>query len=93
VRSLARTLSAELIGRGIRVNAVAPGPVETPIFEKMGLPAEGIQSMKQGFAEAVPMKRLGAAEEIARAALFLATSASSYVLGVELMVDGGAVQL
>ena len=93
VRSLARTLSAELVGRGIRVNAVAPGPIETPIFEKLGVPEEGIPGMKEGFKNVVPMKRFGTAEEFAKAALFLASDDSSYVLGVELVVDGGMAHL
>ena len=93
VRSLARTLSAELVSRGIRVNAVAPGPIETPLFGKVGVPAEGIPQMKEGFREVVPMKRFGSAEEVAKAALFLGSEDSSYVLGAELMVDGGMTQL
>ena len=93
VRSLARTLSAELVHRGIRVNAVAPGPIETPLFGKLGVPAEGIPGMMEGFREVVPMKRFGRAEEVAKAALFLGSEDSSYVLGAELMVDGGMTQL
>ena len=93
VRSLARTLSAELVERGIRVNAIAPGPIETPIFGKLGIPAEGIPDTKEGFRNAVPMKRFGSADEVAKPALFLASDDSSYVLGVELTVDGGIAQL
>ena len=93
VRSLARTLSAELVGRGIRVNAVSPGPIETPIFGKLGVPEEGIPGLKEGFKDVVPMKRFGSADEIAKPALFLASDDSSFVLGVELMVDGGTAQL
>lgn len=93
VRSLARTLSAELVGRGIRVNAVSPGPIETPIFGKLGVPEEGVPGLKEGFKDVVPMKRFGSADEIAKPALFLASDDSSFVLGVELMVDGGTAQL
>ena len=93
VRSLARTLSAEFVGRGIRVNAVAPGPIETPLFGKLGVPEEGLSGMKEGFRQVVPMKRFGSAEEVAKAALFLASDDSSYVLGAELTVDGGMTQL
>jgi NAD(P)-dependent dehydrogenase (short-subunit alcohol dehydrogenase family) len=85
--SLARTLSADLAGRGIRVNAVSPGPVETPIFGRAGLPAEA----KEGFGEQVPLKRLGRPEEIAKAVLFLASSDSSFLLGAEIVADGGVV--
>jgi NAD(P)-dependent dehydrogenase (short-subunit alcohol dehydrogenase family) len=93
LRSLARTLSAELIGRGIRVNAVSPGPIETPIFGRMGLSAEQVEGFGQSMMQQVPMKRLGQPEEIAKAVLFLASSDSSYVLGTELVVDGGMTQL
>ncbi len=93
VRSLARTFSAELVERGIRVNAVAPGPIETPIFGKVGVPEEGIPGMKDGFRNGVPMKRLGSADEVGKAALFLASDDSSYVLGAELLVDGGLAHL
>jgi NAD(P)-dependent dehydrogenase (short-subunit alcohol dehydrogenase family) len=71
--SLARTLSSELVGRGIRVNAVSPGPVETPIFGKMGLAPESIDETKRGLSEHVPLKRMGRPEEIAKAVLFLAS--------------------
>ena len=93
VRSLARTLSAELLDKKIRVNAIAPGPIDTPIFEKLGVPAEAVGEVKEGFASTVPMKRMGSPDEIARAALFLASDDSSFVLGIELVVDGGVAQL
>lgn len=87
--SLVRTLSADLVGRGIRVNAVSPGPVETPIFGKMGLPAEAREATKDGFREQVPLRRFGRPEEIARAVLFLASSDSSFLVGTEILADGG----
>ena len=87
--SLVRTLSADLAGRGIRVNAVSPGPVETPIFGRMGLPEEA----KQGFGEQVPLKRLGRPEEIAKAVLFLASPDSSFLVGTEIVADGGIIGL
>jgi len=93
LRSLARTFSAELVDRRIRVNAVSPGPIETPIFDRMGLPEEAKEAMASSFAERVPLKRFGAAEEIANAVLFLSSSESSFVLGHELVVDGGMTQL
>ena len=93
VRSLARTLSAELADKKIRVNAIAPGPIDTPIFEKLGAPEEAVEEIKGGFESMVPMKRMGTPDEIARAALFLASDDSSFVLGVELVVDGGMAQL
>jgi len=87
--SLVRTLSADLNGRRIRVNAVSPGPVETPICGRMGLPEEA----KQGFGEQVPLRRLGRPEEIARAVVFLASPDSSFLLGAEIIADGGVVGL
>jgi NAD(P)-dependent dehydrogenase (short-subunit alcohol dehydrogenase family) len=91
--SLARTLSAELIGRGIRVNALSPGPVTTPIYGRLGLPPDALAEMAESIREQIPMKRFGNPEEIAKAALFLASSDSSFVLGAELIVDGGMSQL
>lgn len=87
--SLVRTLSADLVERGIRVNAVSPGPVETPIFGKMGLPVEAIDETKRGFSEQVPLKRFGRPEEIAKAVLFLASTDSSFLVGTEIIADGG----
>ena len=71
LRSLARTLSAELVGRRIRVNAVSPGPIETPIYGPLGLPAEAQQEMAASFTDRVPLKRFGNPDEIASAVLFL----------------------
>jgi len=87
--SLARTLSNELAPRGIRVNEVSPGPIETPIYEKMGMPAEQTAGFKDTMANLVPLKRMGRAEEVARAALFLASDDSSYLLGSQIRIDGG----
>jgi NAD(P)-dependent dehydrogenase (short-subunit alcohol dehydrogenase family) len=89
LRSLARTAAAELVGRGIRVNAVAPGPIVTPILEKTGLPKEAFD----GFVQKVPMKRFGQPEEVAGAVAFLASKDASYITGVELNVDGGLGQI
>ena len=93
LRSLTRTLAAELLGRKIRVNAVAPGPISTPIFEKAAGSAEGAKKLEDGFASDVPMKRVGTSEEVAKAVIFLASDDASYITGVELNVDGGKGQL
>jgi NAD(P)-dependent dehydrogenase (short-subunit alcohol dehydrogenase family) len=93
LRSLVRTFSAELVERGIRVNAISPGPIETPIYGRLDLPPEAQEEMAAAFTEQVPLKRFGAAEEVANAVLFLSSSESSFVLGHELVVDGGMTQL
>jgi NAD(P)-dependent dehydrogenase (short-subunit alcohol dehydrogenase family) len=93
LRSLARTAAAELVGRGIRVNAVAPGPIVTPIFGKTGLPQEAIDEFAKGITAKVPMKRLGQPEEIAGVVAFLASQDASYITGVEINVDGGLGQI
>lgn len=91
--TLARTLSAELVGRGIRVNVVSPGPVTTPIFGKLGMAADALDETLKNIQAQVPMKRFGRPEEIAKTALFLASSDSSFLLGTEIVADGGMSQL
>ena len=93
VRNFARTLSVELLPRGIRVNGISPGPVETPIMKKVGIPLEVLEDAKAGFAAENPMKRIGTADEIAKGALYLASEDSSWVAGIDLAVDGGLTQL
>jgi len=93
LRSLARTAAAELVGRGIRVNTVAPGPIVTPIFGRTGLPKEAIDEFAKEIVAKVPMKRLGQPEEVAGAVAFLASSDASYITGVEINVDGGMGQI
>jgi len=93
LRSMARTMSAELIGRGIRVNAVAPGPIVTPIFEKTGLSKEAMDQFAKDVTGRVPMGRFGQSEEVAGAVAFLASQDASYITGIELNVDGGYGQL
>ncbi|MGB8323784.1 MAG: SDR family oxidoreductase [Candidatus Acidiferrum sp.] len=93
LRSVARTAAAELVGRGIRVNAVAPGPIVTPIFGRTGLPQEALDSFSKELIETVPMKRFGQPEEVAGAVAFLASQDASYITGVEINVDGGIGQI
>jgi NAD(P)-dependent dehydrogenase (short-subunit alcohol dehydrogenase family) len=93
MRSFVRGLAVDLAGRNIRVNAVAPGPIETPIFGRIGLSKEQVDQALQGFIAAAPLKRVGKPEEVAGAVAFLASSDSSYVTGIELSVGGGAGQV
>jgi NAD(P)-dependent dehydrogenase (short-subunit alcohol dehydrogenase family) len=87
--SLARTMSGELIGRGIRVNAVSPGPVNTPIYGKLGLPAEQVNAMAGQIQSQIPLGRFGNPIEIAKAIVFFASDESTFTVGSELVVDGG----
>lgn len=87
--SLAQTLSAELASRGIRVNVINPGPIETPIFDKMGFEAAQVEETKDGFAQQVPLQRMGKVEEVAGVAAFLASKDASYLTGTSINVDGG----
>lgn len=91
VRSFARTFSAELVARGVRVNAVSPGPTESAIHEKYAkdLSAEQLAEMTQETMSRLPLKRLARAEEVASAVLYLASSDAAFVIGQELVVDGG----
>jgi NAD(P)-dependent dehydrogenase (short-subunit alcohol dehydrogenase family) len=92
LRSLGRTLAVELLPRGIRVNVVSPGPITTPILDKSNVPPEARAGMVEQFREAVPMKRWGLPEEVARAAVFLAFEAT-FTTGADLPVDGGIGQV
>ena len=93
LRSLVRTLASELVSKGVRVNAVSPGPIETPIYGRLGMPPEAVKEMASGFEAMNPMKRFGQATEVARAAVFFASDDSSYITGSELAIDGGLTQL
>ena len=93
VRSLARSWSYEFLDRKIRFNAIAPGAIDTPLLGKWGMSDEQVRSAKAELARTIPVGHMGKAEDIAYAALYLASDESSYVVGTELVVDGGASQL
>ena len=93
VRSIVRSLAAALVDRKIRVNAVAPGPIETPIFGRTGLPQQQVDEFTAFIRDTNPMKRMGKPEEIASAVAFLASQDASYITGVDLYVDGGYGQI
>jgi NAD(P)-dependent dehydrogenase (short-subunit alcohol dehydrogenase family) len=87
--SLTRTLSGELIARGIRVNAVSPGPISTPLYGKLGLSDADLKSVSASIQNQVPAGRFGSAGEIAQAVVYLASDESAYMVGGELMIDAG----
>ena len=87
--SLVRTLSGELIGRGIRVNGVSPGPIATPLYSKLGFSEADLKTVSASIQRLVPVGRFGNASEIAKAVVFLASDECAFAVGSELMVDGG----
>lgn len=89
LRSLVQSLALTLIGRGIRVNAINPGPIDTEGFNRLPLPSEVFQAIKTDIEDRSPIKRFGAPDEVAKVALFLASDDSAYVVGEEIVVDGG----
>jgi len=87
--AFARAWAVEFSPRRIRVNVLSPGPVDTAILEKLGIPPEARPTFDKAMADAIPLGRMGRAEELGRAALFLASDASSFVTGINLRADGG----
>src|SRR5207248_5576812 len=93
VRSFARSWTVDLRTRKIRVNAISPGPIDTPGVNGLGMSEQQVEEFKKNIVAAVPLGRMGSADEIAKAAVFLASDDSSYVTGIELFVDGGMAQI
>ena len=93
VISLAKTLSAELLPRGVRVNVVSPGPVATPIYGKLGLDAAAQEATAAQIQQQIPLGRFGTAQEIAATVLHLSAPESAYIVGTEIIADGGMSQL
>ncbi|MBD0332348.1 MAG: SDR family oxidoreductase [Chitinophagaceae bacterium] len=89
VNSLVRSISFELAPKGIRVNAVCPGPTETPIFGKIGLPQEALQQMAGAIQNKIPAKRFGAPSDIAKLISFISSDDASFITGSEYVIDGG----
>jgi NAD(P)-dependent dehydrogenase (short-subunit alcohol dehydrogenase family) len=87
--SLCRTLSSELLARGIRINAVSPGPVDTPLYDKLAIPDAYRAQVNQQIIDAIPFGRFGTPEEVAKAVLYLASDESAWTVGSEIIVDGG----
>ena len=93
VRSFARSWTAEIPVSQVRFNVLSPGPIETPIYNKMGMPKEQLDAFAGHMASTVPIKRFGTADEMAKVALFLASDDSSYICGANIMADGGFGQV
>jgi NAD(P)-dependent dehydrogenase (short-subunit alcohol dehydrogenase family) len=93
VLSFARSFAQDLLPRKIRVNALSPGAIETPALDNIGLPADIVAQLKAGFKDISPLKRSGQPREMARVAVFLASDDSSFVLGTEVLADGGYLNL
>jgi NAD(P)-dependent dehydrogenase (short-subunit alcohol dehydrogenase family) len=93
VRSFARTWTVDLRHRKIRVNAISPGPIDTPIFSNLMQNEEQSEQFKKNIVNTVPMGRMGTPDEIAKVVSFLASDDSSYITGIELFVDGGLAQI
>lgn len=91
--SLAKTLSAELLPQGVRVNVVSPGPIGTPLYGKLGLDAESLRTVASQIEQQIPLGRFGDAAELATTVLHLAASESGFIVGTEVIVDGGMSQL
>jgi NAD(P)-dependent dehydrogenase (short-subunit alcohol dehydrogenase family) len=91
MHSMSRAMAGELSPLGIRINVVVPGPIKTPITERLSLPPEQVEAFTQKLQAGVPLDRRGEAEEVAKAVLFLASDDSSYVNASEIAVDGGAI--
>jgi len=94
LRAVTRIFAVELVGQGIRVNMVSPGPTETPIINRnIGMDAQAVAALRQMMISNTPMKRMGEPQEIARAVLFLSSDEASFITGVDLFVDGGVIEL
>lgn len=91
--TLAKTLSGELIGRGIRVNAVSPGPIATPLYDKLGATPADAKAMTAQIQSQIPAGRFGTASEVAKTIVFLASDEAAYIVGSELIIDGGMSNL
>src|SRR6266436_590811 len=89
IAALVPALAAELAPRGIRVNALCPGAIDTPAFDKLSLPAEAITALRQGIPRSLPLRRLGTAAEVAEVVAFLASPGARYITGTTIKVDGG----
>ena len=93
LRSLVRVAANELAAAGIRVNAVSPGPTDTALYDKLGFTPDVVKGFAETLIAQIPLKRFGRPEEIAKAALFLASDDSSFMTGEEIVLDGGMTRV
>lgn len=91
--TLAKTLSGELIGRGIRVNAISPGPIATPLYDKLGGTPQQSKELTANIATQIPVGRFGSPSEVAKTAVFFASDEAAYIVGSEIVIDGGMSNL
>ncbi|ARQ13761.1 short-chain dehydrogenase/reductase SDR family protein (plasmid) [Rhizobium etli] len=91
--TLAKTLSGELVGRGIRVNAISPGPIATPLYGKLGMSEADMKAMAEGVQNQIPVGRFGDVSEVAKTVVFFASDEASFIVGSELVIDGGMSNL
>jgi NAD(P)-dependent dehydrogenase (short-subunit alcohol dehydrogenase family) len=89
--AMSKTLSTELLQRGIRVNAISPGPVQTPLYDKLGIPEMYREQVNKDIAATIPLGRFGTADEVAKAVIYLASDESRWTVGSEIVVDGGVM--
>lgn len=87
--NMSKTLSSELLTKGIRLNAISPGPVDTPLYDKLGVPEQYREQLNKDIISSIPMGRYGLPDEIAKAVIYLASDESSWTIGSEIVVDGG----
>ena len=93
VRSFARSWTNEIPAEKSRFNVLSPGPIETPIYDKMGMSSDQLQGLADHLKTIVPAKRFGSADEMAKVVLFLASSDSSYLYGSDILADGGIANI
>jgi NAD(P)-dependent dehydrogenase (short-subunit alcohol dehydrogenase family) len=91
--TLAKTLSGELIGRGIRVNAISPGPIATPLYDKLGGTPQQSKELTANIATQIPVGRFGSPSEVAKTVVFFASDEAAYIVGSEIVIDGGMSNL
>lgn len=91
VLNMARTMSADLVARGIRVNSISPGPIESSLLKRLDMPAEQLKQTTDWITSQVPMKRFGTGDEIAEAVLYLCSPQAGFTLGADLVIDGGMI--